>query len=969
MLGTATVVALLVAAIWLLPGMLDWNRYRSSIAALVAAGIGRPVQIDGNITLHLLPQPILTASNLKVNDAGDGVVMLVHEVRLRVALGPLLGGRVDARELELRGADLTLPWPPPAGALGRRPPVWITGLQARVEESRLVVGNLVLSGLAASFGSDPETGTLSAAGSASVFGVPTRLTARLGQPGRDGAATLDVSVDGQANLRDTGGVFSGVLAADGGLSGRITARGPDLSQLMPAPPSAWKADGRLSAADGLAVADELALEIGGSPARGAVALRVQPDLRLDLALTAGRLDLDAWAPVLLRSARPAKEGGAEGAVPTGLDLSAEVATLAGGTIRQLRAAFDIDKDGMGVREATAVLPGDARLSLRGRFPRAGRGPLFEGSGALAASDLRTTLRWLEPFAPALLQALPGDALRTGDLTAKVAIDLPLVSLTELHGTLDGAPAQGGLAVRLGPRLGVSGSMSLDRLLLDPWLPDPASLADPAAAYARLGRTLAAAPFDTDLKLQVRDADWRGFRFGPVSLDAQSEAGRLTVRRLEATALGVHATVSGTAGEGGRVSEGRMELATLDVSPLRMLLPADLLAPTGFTAPALLHGPANALVQVSGPPDALAVRATAELNDLRVEAQPLINLPARRWAGPLTLHHPGAPRLLEQLGLQGTAPWLGDGSFSLIAQANVVPGRAEATSFELVAGQLRAAGQLALAGRALSGRVRAETLTLPMIHPRSPDPLPANWLRGLEATLRLEAGEVLVDLAPTVQSLAADLSASHGVLTAKAVTAKLSGGTLAGTIVLDAGEKPRLSVQGQARDIGLTGPLDGGTLDLTAGVLAASVDLAGEGYSPAALTATLSGSGVVTIRDAEVSGIDLPAAQAAIAASEPTQLTGALRTALTSGQTSLPLLTIPFDAKRGVLTVHAAGAAGAGSAALGGTVDLSSGMLEGRLTLQPGPSLPEVAARLTGTITAPVRTPELASVARWLAERP
>ncbi len=193
----------------------------------------------------------------------------------------------------------------------------------------------------------------------------------------------------------------------------------------------------------------------------------------------------------------------------------------------------------------------------------------------------------------------------------------------------------------------------------------------------------------------------------MSLDAQSEAGRLTVRRLEATMAGVRATVSGTYGDGGRISEGRVELTTQDVSPVRAYLPADAVA-----FPGLLRGPANLLLTLSGPPDALAARATLDLGDLRVDAQPTLNLPGRRWSGPVTIHHPGAPRLLELLDRPGTAPWLGDGSFSLIAQASSGPGSLELDEFQLVAGSLRASGQLTFSGRALSGRVRAETLPLP-----------------------------------------------------------------------------------------------------------------------------------------------------------------------------------------------------------------------------------------------------------------
>ncbi len=87
---------------------------------------------------------------------------------------------------------------------------------------------------------------------------------------------------------------------------------------------------------------------------------------------------------------------------------------------------------------------------------------------------------------------------------------------------------------------------------------------------------------------------------------------------------------------------------------------------------LLRGPAELHLRASGPPEALALQAEAALGDLRTEAQPVLNVPARSWAGPVSLRHPGAPRLLAQLGLPDAGTWLGDGSLSPVAQAAATP---------------------------------------------------------------------------------------------------------------------------------------------------------------------------------------------------------------------------------------------------------------------------------------------------------
>ena len=48
--AVAAVLAVLVGCVWLLPSMLDWNRYRGSIAALLTSNLGLG-DAPGNILL------------------------------------------------------------------------------------------------------------------------------------------------------------------------------------------------------------------------------------------------------------------------------------------------------------------------------------------------------------------------------------------------------------------------------------------------------------------------------------------------------------------------------------------------------------------------------------------------------------------------------------------------------------------------------------------------------------------------------------------------------------------------------------------------------------------------------------------------------------------------------------------------------------------------------------------------------
>ncbi len=963
--GGAAVLALLVACIWLVPGMLDWNRYRDSIAALFAAGLGRPVRIEGDVTLHLLPQPILTATRITMDDTGDGVVLTAQELRLRVGLGPLLAGQVDARDVVVRGADLHLPWPPAPGALAQRPPAWLKGLQARLEDSRITIGGLALTGIEARVATDPETGTLSTGGSGRLGGRDWRFQARLARPGRDGAAGLEISLDGQDRLRDTGGVFSGQIGGDGALAGRVSGRGTDLSQLLQAPAVPWKAEGRLGATAGLAVADELAVEIDGSPARGAVALRVTPEPRLDLALAAGRLDLDAWLPVLMQ--------GPQLGIPTGIDLSAEAAGLGGGVVRRLRGAFDLDAAGVTIREMTALLPGDAPITLRGRIP--GSPPVFDGTLQLQSPDFRATLDWLRRLVPAAgAGALPVSTPRRAELAGRVVIGQGQAAFQDVQGQLDGAAMTGSGMIRARPRPGFTASVQLARLIVDPWLPEAGRLDTPSGLADLLARLTTV---DADLRLQVAQAEWRGWPVGNAGLELQAEAGRVMVRRVEGTLLGVKVAASGglagSEGGGVRLADVRVEMATPNLDAVRGALPAEWQKRLG-----MVRGAGSALLLLAGPAEAVQARLSAEIGDLRLEAQPTVNLAIRRWSGPLTVRHPGAPRFLDAAGFGNTVAWLGDGSLSALAQVTAAPGRIAVDGLDLAAGSLRARGQLVLEGSPMptgvTGSIVAEILPLPLPYAFSPEPLPIDMLLGRRADVRIEAGEVLLGQAPALRDFAAHLVLQDGVVRLNQVIAAVDGGKLTGAATLDAArDPPVITLQADVAGVALTAPPAGRPpVDVAAGVADASLKLTAAGYSPAALLATLSGPVRIDVRDGVMSGIDLPAAAAALSERDAGRVSAQMRQALMGGASPFERLNLTLGFSRGVARVDGALAGPAGDAQIAGALDMPGTSVDLRLALRPvGPDTerPEIGLRLNGPWSNPARTPELAALSRWLAERP
>jgi hypothetical protein len=905
----AALIALALVAAWQVPRFLDWDHYRATVESVASAGLGRPVLIAGPIRLSLLPEATLRARDVSIADIGNGAT--VGELRMRVGLSALLTGRVEPQDLVLQDANIRLPWPLTGFTLRGTPSR--AGLHARVENGTLVIGGLAISGI---------SGEISA-----------------------GDATTALSAAGQ-------------VAADGNVSGRITGRGPDLSLLLPAPAQPWNADGRLVAGSGLLVADDLEVTIGGSPARGAVALRLLPQLRLDAALATNRLDLDAWLPPLLQ--------GGTVALPTGIDLSAEAAPFAGGTLRRLRAGFDLTGDGVQLRESEAVLPGDAALQLSGVLA----GGHFVGDASLMAPDLAQTLAWLRPRAPALLDALPFTTLHTAMLAASVRADRSSVAFAGLRGDVGGVPVTGDLAVRGGARPAVAANLQLTGPVLDHWLPDSSpDLAHPAGWLAALPHRFAA--FDADITLTAQHPVWHGTVFDQLALDGSCRAGTLDLRHAALTGPGLSVALSGGMDGGGRISNGAVALQFGQAERL-----ADSLPPGWQVAQPLFRGPASLEAKVSGLPTTLATVVRAEMADARLQLDGRWDVPGRRWSGTAAFHHPGAPRLLSALGLVDAGQWLGDGSLSLQAAVTAAPDQVALAGLELSAGALRSTGDLTLAHLAtgppaLTGTLSVDTLPIPLPDVRSVNPLPFQALRRGNMTLAIRAAHLLWGGAPQGDAAAAHVSLVNGVLHLDDFAGHLAGGTLAAHLTLDATATPHLSASASLTGAVLDGPIFDAGLDVMAGTASGSMDVTASGYSPAALLASLQGSVRASVRNGAITGVDAGRMLSVLGGvADPAPLQASVAETLRKGSTPFGQLDAAGTLANGVLTLtDGTVTAPAATIKASGSLDLPGDAVDLSLSLRPAlTGVPAIGLRLIGPSTNPSRTPEFAALTGWLAGR-
>jgi hypothetical protein len=948
---TAGALALLLVAVlaglWLGPRAMNWEPWRGRLAEIATDRLGRPVTLEGPVELALLPSPVVRAGGVTIGEpvgAEDeaGFRVTARMLRLRLDLPALLAGRLAPREVALVGAELILPWPP-GPLLAFRPPSWITELDARVEDGRVRLGDTVLEGVSARLSSAGPAQALEITGSFSLGGRSAGFAANLGRPGWDGIAPVELSL----NLPELSASARGVLVPDGGFEGRLEVAGPDLSALLPSPPVAFRAAGRLTAAAELIAADDLTIDLAGAPARGAAALRLVPAPRLDIALIASRLDLDGWVAAL--------RGGAPRPWPVSVDLSAEAAGFAGLTLRRLRGAAFLEEGRLTLSDVSVLLPGETELDFAG----ATAGGRLEIGARFAGPDIRATLAAL-----GLPVGDPDPALlRRGEGRFRLVLEEAQASIPEFTATFEDFRLSGAGTLRHGPRPALGLGLTVDRLDLARWLPNGLDLAGAARALGGI---------DLNLRLAADRARWGEAVLERAALDAALEAGRVTIRRVSGRLAETDVAASGTVtlGSGVRLQELTLEANGPTAQGVAALLPGGW--PGRSTLAAL---PLALRLSGGGTPEALALRGEAQLGELRVEANGTLDLPGRRGGAALTLRHPGAPRLLAEAFGVDVAPWLGEGSFSLVA--NLAAGRQgiSAESFELVAGALRAGGTLGFVNGArprLVGRIAAERLPIPLPRLRSTEPLGLEALAGLDAELTLEAATVEAGGA-VAEGASAALRLADGRLRLERVRAKLAGGTLEAALGLDLGGAgpPRGALELRLAEVTLAAPLLGLPYDIAAGRGEVSARLTAEGHAPAALLATLEGSWRATLRDGVLTGLDLGAATAAAALPGLAEADAAARQALSGGATAFERLELEGTVEAGQLRIGTgriiteAGAA----ATISGMADLVRGAVDLRLGARPAvPDAPELGLRVTGPADTPRALPETADWARWRAER-
>jgi hypothetical protein len=942
-LVAVAVTGALGLAAWQVPPLLDWSRYRSAIAVYASARLGRHVTIGGQVRLTVLPRAMLMADDVTLADRGDGISAKIGTLRLEISLGSLLAGRVLPRALTMDKPVISLPWPLPRGTAPGMRPALGQEFSATMEDGTVLLGGAVLRTVSASFRADPDTGAFGAQGSVTVAGLPWRFTALVGAPGGDGVSPLTLTLDGQApygkspapSMQGTGGSFHGRILREGSVAGRLALRGPDLSRFGPAPALAWQIAGQVQGDAVELSAPSLDLVAGTSPGHAAVKLRLAAPASFSVTASVGTFPGGGWIwPLLRANADHAQHFAAS------LDLSAGAVVLAGETLRAPHVAWSLTTKGAEFRDVSAILPGGATWEAKGTLD-ALHG--FSGHAHLVAPSLRRTLHWVSGGA---LDGLPPAVLGRADVQGDLIASPSRAVFTIASGQLDESVIGGTLAVGFGTRPAIGLDLTLDRVNSATWIaPHQAWVAPGLDAAARMFSA-----FDANIRLRADSVALPGLLLRHAALDADSGRQGLQLHHFTADLPGGHVAAAGNIGGDGMLAGASIDLTAPDAA----------LLPESWRVPAKLwQGPFHLAVDAAGPPQDVTTQVRADLGDLRAEAEARVDATVPRMTATVTLRHPGAPRLLDAIGVHGAESWLDNGSLAVLAHLVVWPGHVQAKGFSVSAAALQLAGDFDAdwtgSVPVINGNAEAGMLTLPALPGRSETPLPWSLLDRVQGEWHLRAAHVVSAARPVADNASATLIAGGGVGVIDDLQADFGGGRLAGQVVLDATQDPpalaaRLTgaafVPDDIGPVGLT--LNGGAVDVAAQAMA-------RGYSAMALLAAAAGEVTCAMRGVSLRGLDLGAAAALLTAKAP-GLRQALRSALASGATGGLDGRIDGSIADGVLTINGGRLAGGpGAIALTGQIDLTRPMVDLALASLPAvPSPPALDVRLVGDWASPRR---------------
>jgi len=337
-----TVIVLLVVAVLVGPGLINWNDYKDDISSQVRSLTGRELVIAGEIRVAVLPSPALVANEVSfANAKGASAPVMAHfkTVEIKVALAPLFRGQVQVETIKLieplivleilddgkgnweiempaprrdkaaSAAPITEPKIPTPTDGGNLPTITLDNFT--IENGTVVYSDKkagvkeTIGGLNARIAAASLSGPFESTGEMTARGFALSYSANIGEILNGRTVPLSVRlglVGAKAQMVAVGTVLNLSVAPQ--FKGKVKVDGEDLntflSALHPGAPSPrqlakkFSFEGAVVASVAGAEVQELSVQLGETRASGDVTIETGDVLRIASHLGIGQIDLDKW---------------------------------------------------------------------------------------------------------------------------------------------------------------------------------------------------------------------------------------------------------------------------------------------------------------------------------------------------------------------------------------------------------------------------------------------------------------------------------------------------------------------------------------------------------------------------------------------------------------------------------------------------------------------------------------------------
>lgn len=716
--------------------LIDWNKYRDTLAELASERMGVQVELAGDLSLGLLPRPTVSARAVRLSPRQAGfndTIATADRINMHLGLSALLSGSMSLQSLAFEGLAASLAQTPEGWVIEGWPSPAVGGAQndadtlLSLDRFHIRSGSIVMKpldgrpvsfeGLDVSLEGRLPTGPLDWNGSAVIVGRQVAVAGKVVPTRTEGATSVRASVSVAENTLD----FSGRVSGDGAVAGRFQAEGQDLADLanflgealggtevdgLPSLPFTLDVQvdrdsrhvsrlisrqmklGETRGTIDLTLAEQGdRFHVTGSSSLGVIALEQWMPDNASLELEPAQQENDQQQNGQQGSFQPESFQDEAGVFPLSgsVDFSVEGVEYRNNQIQQVEAVVSFNEGKPVLQQLGALLPGASRFAFS-RDGVAGGFVQFQSGG------LQDVFDWLDiPVS----DAVPAGRLRTADLNGRVLLMDNAWILREVQGTIDTSTISAEISGTIAPFTPRAVEAAIDTLNLDAYWPE-----------ARLPRNdnpndqegaLPAMEFD----LKIDALRWLEQGFSSVNLSGSLSDGQIAVTTLS------------LAHQGGRLdgsfdykplADGTSDIATTVGFrgwrfPIMAYFAQDAFQRISqFT----LSGPATGSVAANGPSTALQVSGvlTSAAGSLELAGAAQLG---EAWQGRLqgTLAHQDVGRAAA-----GMEIWTAGREHGIEAVLNVTfDGSAEQFSFNAT-GEL-AGGQLTSSGRSDAEGIQAD----------------------------------------------------------------------------------------------------------------------------------------------------------------------------------------------------------------------------------------------------------------------